>query len=148
MADTKTTDEDTRSPVDGTEYVRLATSGTNWKVTSANLAVVPVLKDQSFTGGVRTPSQSLSTGNVTIDPGDGPLQHITNGGAFTMTAPANDGSCLVLVTNNGSAGTITFSGFSVGSSVGDALTTTNTSKFSISVWRVNSVAGYRIAAHQ
>lgn len=148
MADKKTTEESLRTPVDGSELVRSATVGNNWQNPLTDIAIVPILKDQSFTGGVRTPSQSLSTGNVTIDPGDGPLQHITNGGAFTLTAPANDGSCIVLVTNNGSAGAITFSGFTVGSSVGDALTTTNTHKFSISIWRINSVSGYRVAAHQ
>jgi hypothetical protein len=52
------------------------------------------------------------------------------------------------VTNNGSAGAITFSGFTVGSNVGDSLTTTNTEKFSIHIWRINGVSGYRIAAHQ
>jgi hypothetical protein len=106
------------------------------------------VEDQVLTGGARVTSKSLSTGNITIDPGDRPIQHITNGGAFTITAPANDGSCMLLVTNNSSAGAITFSGFSVGSSTGDALTTTDTHKFTISIWRINSVAGYRIAAHQ
>ena len=104
--------------------------------------------DQVVTGGANVTSQSLTTGNVTIDCGSRPLQFITNNGAFTITAPANDGSCLVLVTNGASAGTITFSGFSVGSSTGDALTTTNTQKFTLSIWRVNSISGYRIAAHQ
>ncbi len=148
MSDKKTTEETLRDPVDGTELVRLATSGANWQAPLTDLAVVPTLADQSFTGGVRTPGVSLSTGNITVDPGDGPLQYITNGGAFTITEPANDGSCILLVTNNGSAGTITFSGFDVGSSTGDALTTTNTNKFSISIWRINGVSGYRIAAHQ
>lgn len=106
------------------------------------------LTGQTITGGVIVTSQSIATGSYTVDCGTRPLQYITNGGAFTITAPANDGSCILLTTNNGSAGTITFSGFSVGSSTGDALTTTNTSKFSIHIWRVNGTSGYRIAAHQ
>lgn len=104
--------------------------------------------DQTVAGGANVTSQSLSTGNVTIDCGSRPLQFITNGAAFTITAPANDGSCMLLVTNNASAGAITFSGFSVGTNTGDALTTTNTNKFTISIWRINGTSGYRIAAHQ
>lgn len=104
--------------------------------------------DQTVTGGGNVTSLSLSTGNVTIDCGARPLQSITNNGAYTITAPANDGSCILLVTNGASAGATTFSGFSVGSSTGDALTTTNAQKFSISIWRINGTSGYRVAAHQ
>jgi hypothetical protein len=106
------------------------------------------LEDQTITGGARVTSKSQTAGNITIDCGDRPIQHQTNSGAFTLTAPANDGYCMLLVTNDGSAGAITFSGFTVGSSLGDALTTTNTHKFTISIWRINGVSGYRIAAHQ
>lgn len=107
--------------------------------------------DQTVTGGANVTSSNQGTkssGTFTIDCGVCPLQYITNGRAFTLAAPANDGSCMLLVTNNASAGAITFSGFSVGSNTGDALTTTNTNKFTIGIWRINSVAGYRIAAHQ
>ncbi len=148
MADKKTTEENLRSPVDGTEEIRLATSGANWRAPMTDIAIVPILKDQEFTGGVTSPSEGLSTGNITVNYGDGPLQHITNGGAFTITASADDGSCILLVTNNGSAGAITFTGFDVGSSTGDSLTTTNTEMFSISLWTINGTSGYRIAAHQ
>jgi hypothetical protein len=121
----------------------------NWNDTHDKTGMAELdVEDQALTGGARVTSKSLSTGNITIDPGDRPNQYITNGGAFTITAPANDGSCLLLVTNNSSAGAITFSGFSVGSNTGDALTTTDTHKFSISIWRTNGVSGYRIAAHQ
>lgn len=107
--------------------------------------------DQTISGGFNVTSDNLGTvssGTTTIDCGARPLQYLTNGGAFTLAAPSNDGSCLVLTTNNASAGTITFSGFSVGSNTGDALDTTNTHKFTISIWRINSTSGYRVAAHQ
>jgi hypothetical protein len=104
--------------------------------------------DQTVSGGANVTAQSLTTGNITVDCGSRPLQFITNNGAFTITAPANDGSCMLLVTNGASAGAITFSGFSVGSNTGDALTTTNTQKFTVSIWRINGTSGYRIAAHQ
>jgi hypothetical protein len=111
------------------------------------------LADQTVSGGANVTSDNLGTpGNgstVTIDCGACPLQYLTNNVAgFTIAAPANDGSCMLLITNGASAGTITFSGFSVGSNTGDALTTTNTQKFTVSIWRVNGTSGYRIAAHQ
>lgn len=110
----------------------------------ANLATT----GQVVTGGATVTALALATGSVTINCGNRPLQTITNGGPFTITAPASDGSCLLLVTNNATAGAIAFSGFAVGALVGDALTTTNLSKFSISIWRINGTPGYRIAAHQ
>jgi hypothetical protein len=104
--------------------------------------------DQTVSGGANVTSKSLTTGNITVDCGACPLQFITNNGAFTITAPAADGSCMLLVTNSASAGAITFSGFSVGANTGDALTIVSTNKFTISIWRINGTSGYRIAAHQ
>jgi hypothetical protein len=115
--------------------------------TSGTIAALNVA-NQTVTGGANVTSLTQSTGNLTINCGARPNQFITNGGNFTLTAPAADGSCLLLVTNNASAGTITFSGFSVGTNTGDALTTTNTNTFTVFVWRINSVAGYRVAAMQ
>ena len=107
-------------------------------------------QDQNFTGGVTVTSLSLGTGSgtVTIDPGQCPLQYITNNGAFTFSAPANDGSCSILITNGATAGTITFTGFTVGSNTGEPLTTTNTSKFIVTIMRVNGLATYFIKALQ
>lgn len=107
--------------------------------------------DQTLSGGANVTAVSLGTkssGTLTIDCGTGPLQYYTNGGAHTFAAPSNDGSCIIQSINNGSAGAITFSGFTVGSSTGDALTTTNTQKFAISVFRINGTSGYRVAAYQ
>lgn len=107
--------------------------------------------DQLVSGGATVTSNSIGTkssGTYQVDCGLAPLQYLTDGGAFTLSAPANDGQCTVLSTNNGSAGTITFSGFSVGANTGDAIDTTNGHKFSLSIWCVNAVCGYRIAAHQ
>lgn len=106
------------------------------------------IANQTLAGGVNVTSQTRTTGNVTATCGLRPLQYITNSGAFTLTAPTSDGSCIMLVTNDGSAGSITFSGFSVGSSTGDSLSTANTYKYSIHIWRINGTSGYRIAAHQ
>jgi hypothetical protein len=114
---------------------------------SANVAALN-LADQSLSGGANVTSKSLTTGSITIDCGACPLQYITNGGAFTITAPSNDGSCILLVTNNASAGSITFSGFSVGSNTGDSLTTTNGNKFFITIVRINGTSTYAIKAAQ
>lgn len=114
---------------------------------SATVAALNI-EDQTLSGGANYTSKSLSTGNITVDCGARPAQYITNGGAFTITAPASDGSCFVFVANNGSAGAITFSGFTVGSNTGSALTTTNNNKFTVQVWRINGTAGYSIFAHQ
>lgn len=103
---------------------------------------------QTLKGGARVVSRALTAGSVTLDPGLGPLQYITNNGAFTITAPSYDGSLLLLITNGASAGTITFSGFTVSSSTGDALTTTNTNKFLVNVVRINGTSTYIIKALQ
>ncbi len=107
--------------------------------------------DQTLSGGANVTATNLGTkssGTTTIDCGTVPLQYLTDGGAFTLAAPSNDGSCDVLVINNASAGAITFSGFSVGSNTGDTLDTTNAHKFTLSIWRINGTSGYRVAAHQ
>lgn len=104
--------------------------------------------NQIVSGGSVVSPRALPTGSVTLNSGSGPLQYITNNGAFTITAPANDGSLVLLVTNGASAGTITFSGFTVGSNVGDTLTTTNGHKFMISVIRIYGTTSYHVKALQ
>lgn len=92
----------------------------------------------------------FSLGNITsftINPANGNYQYGTNNGAATWTAPSSDCAVDIDVVNNGSAGTITFSGFTVGTT-GDALTTTNTQKFKIMIRRINSVATYVVKALQ
>ena len=91
---------------------------------------------------------TVSSGTTTPDPANGNYQYYTNNGAHTLAAPTSDSAIDILVTNGASAGSITFSGFTVGSSTGSALTTTNTSKFVISIRRVNSVSTYSIYALQ
>lgn len=132
--------------------------GGNWRVLNIqpaaglclNCALLNVA-DQSVTGGANTPSLSLGTfssGTQTIDCGARFNQNATNGGAFTLAAPANDGACMVLVTNGASAGAIAFSGFTVGGGTGATLDTTNGHKFTISIWRNNGTSGYFVYAHQ
>lgn len=107
------------------------TDGTTvtFPASSASMAALN-LEDQVLTGGVVVTSKDLGTvssGSVTPDPGDRPQQHYINGGAHTLAPSANVGSILVDITNNGSAGAITTSGFT--KVAGDSFTTTNGHKF-------------------
>lgn len=109
------------------------------------------LADQALTGGFVPTAFSNGTatsGTTTVDCGQNPIQSLTNGGAFTLAMATNDGLCTLRVTNNSSAGAITFSGFSVGSNTGDALTTTSTSKFDIELTRIGGNPRYYIHALQ
>jgi hypothetical protein len=114
-------------------------------------AAILTVADQTLSGGANVTAANLGTkssGTTTIDCGTVPLQYLTNGGAFTLAAPASDGSCILQVTNNGSAGSITFSGFTVGSNTGASLTTTSTNKFMISIARINGSSIYNVMAQQ
>lgn len=91
---------------------------------------------------------TVSSGTTTPAPASGNYQFLTNNGAFTLAAPSSDCAIDVLVTNGASAGSITFSGFTVGANTGSTLTTTNTNKFLVSIRRINSVSTYSIYALQ
>jgi hypothetical protein len=87
------------------------------------------VEEQVMTGGFRVTSKDLGTissGTTTLDPGDRPLQHCVNGGAFTLAPGSNRGSILLDITNNGSAGAITTSGWT---KVVGAFDTVNGNKF-------------------
>jgi hypothetical protein len=91
---------------------------------------------------------TVSSGTTTPDPALGNYQYLTNNGAFTLAAPSSDCAIDILITNGASAGTITFSGFTVSANTGDTLTTTNTSKFLISIRRINGTSMYSVVALQ
>lgn len=92
---------------------------------------------------------TVSSGTTTPNPALGNYQYYTNNGAHTLAAPeAGDCAIDILVTNGASAGSITFSGFTVGASTGSSLTTTNTHRFLISIRRINSVSTYSVYALQ
>lgn len=88
--------------------------------------------DQTITGGARVTSLALNdgsavtTGTVTLNPGDRPLQHYTNGGAHTLAPGSNPGSIMLDITNNSNAGAITTSGWT---KVVGAFSTTDGDKF-------------------
>jgi len=109
--------------------------------------------NQSISGGARVTTANLGITNstvttITLDSGSGPLQVLTNNGAFTLTAPSNDGSCVVKIKNGSAAGTITYSGFSVGTNIGDTYATTNLNKYLFAILRVDGTSTYSIKALQ
>jgi len=125
----------------------LATSGTTVDTTTA-VAKLDV-EDQTLTGGVIVTSKSLGTissGTVTPDPGDRPEHHYTNGGAHTLAPSSNKGYTVVEIVNNGSAGAITVSGFSVVK--GDSFTTTNGHKFLCAIFVTQNYSWLVVTAGQ
>ncbi len=130
--------------LDGTDGTTMTFPGTSSTVlTTGNTATITKgYAVTPYSGG------TVSSGTFTPDPANGNYQYYTNNGAHTLAAPASDCAIDILITNGASAGAITFSGYTVGSSTGSALTTTNTSKFIISIRRINSVATYSIYALQ
>lgn len=89
-----------------------------------------------------------SSGTFTPSIDSGNYQYYTNNGAHTLAPAVGDHAMDILITNGATAGAITFSGFTVGASVGDALTTTNAAKFIIHMERINTVATYVVKALQ
>ena len=84
---------------------------------------------------------SVSSGTTTVDCGKNPVQYLTNAGAFTLAAPANDGACMVQVINGASSGAITLSGFATSpTGTGDTYGTGATSIFALNVFRINGTA--------
>lgn len=90
------------------------------------------VEDQIVTGGARVTSKdlgSMSSGTLTLDTGDRPMQHYLNGGAHSLSPGSNGGSVILDVTNITGAGAITFTGWTKVS--GDSITTTSGHKFRI-----------------
>lgn len=109
------------------------TTGTTRTVTLPDSNFTPAainVQDQTITGGANVTSLSLGTissGTVTPDPGDRPMQHYTNNGAHTLAPGAVVGYYILDITNGASAGAITTSGWT--KVAGDSFTTTNGNKF-------------------
>lgn len=103
-------------------------------ILTAILAVldVAVLTDTTDTltvGYTITPYAhgTKSSGTLTPEPALGILQTVTNGGAHTLAPPTTVGVLALIITNNGSAGALTTSGFD--EVIGDDFDTTNANVF-------------------
>jgi hypothetical protein len=99
-------------------------------------------------GYTLAPNNLGNIASFTIDPTLGNYQYGTNHAAATWTAPTVDCAVTIMLTNDATAGAVTFSGFTVGASPGDALDTTNTHKFLINIVRINGVSTYMVKALQ
>jgi hypothetical protein len=91
-----------------------------------------------------------SGGNITVNCGLSPLQYINVNAAMQISPPAADSSCIVMLTMVTGAGAVTFvGGWKVGTNTGDTpIVSTVSNQYSIFVWRINGVPGYRVASHQ
>jgi hypothetical protein len=91
---------------------------------------------------------TVTTGTLKPAPADGNLQRYVNGGAHTLAAPdaAGDYTIVVQVTNNASAGVVTFSGFTLQD--GDNLTTSDGDDFLLFITKVNGLTHCAVKALQ
>lgn len=134
--------------VDGTASGNHATVGANWFITQSNVdsplksadigttvqgydaaTTKNNVEDQAITGGGRVTVKDLgtiTTGTLTPDPGDRPMQKYTNNGAHTLAPGTNYGAYMLTVVNGASAGAVTTSGWT---KVVGSFTTTNGHKF-------------------
>lgn len=87
-----------------------------------------------------------STGTFTPDEANGNFQYAVNGGAHTLAPPTNNCTLIIQYTNNGSAGTITTSGFTKVD--GDSLTTTNGDDFFLQIIKCNGFSSLTVKALQ
>lgn len=88
------------------------------------------VENQTVTGGGSiTPKDlgTISSGTLTLDVGDRMVQKYTNNGAHTFAPGTVKGTCVVDITMDASAGTITTTGWTVVK--GDSFTTTSGHKF-------------------
>ena len=126
----------------GTDSTTMTFPASNGTIAALNIV------DQTLTGGANVTPNAQATGSFTLDCGKSPLQWIADTGAFTITAPTTDGSCILQIEMGASAATPTFSGFTVGSNTGDAFTTTSGNKFKMYISRIHSVSSYTNQALQ
>lgn len=107
-----------------------ATAGTDYLSPSSGGTLTVGFTATSFNIG------NISSGTVTLNAANGPIQHYSNSGAHTLAPPTNPCCIIVELTNSGSGGAITTSGFSVVS--GDTYSSTGTKKYIIHVVKTNS----------
>ncbi|TIW27473.1 MAG: hypothetical protein E5V63_09315 [Mesorhizobium sp.] len=124
----------------------------------ANVAALPGTMLKSDTSANLTAGYTATgynagtktTGTFTPDPANGNLQRYVNGGAHTLAPPSTGGgdACQMTIqmTNNGSAGAITTSGFT--KKVGDNFTTTNGDDFMLYITVLNGFSVLNVVALQ
>jgi len=127
------------------------TDGTSFAFPTASSTVLTKDNTATLTKGFNVTAPNL--GNIaatfTPDPTAGNIQFGTNHNAITtFNIPASDCAIDILLTNDATAGVITFVGYTVSAAPGAPLTTTNGNKFWLSIRRANAVATYWVTALQ
>ena len=103
-------------------------------VLTAGFAATP------YSAGTKT------TGTFTPDEANGNLQYAVNGGAHTLAPPTNNCTLIIQYTNDGSAGAITTSGFTLVD--GDTISTTNGDDFFFYITKLNGFSHLTVKALQ
>jgi hypothetical protein len=114
----------------GTDFIVFFSTDGGTTVFARSLRGLLTTEDQTIIGGARVTPKSLGTitsGTVTPDPGDRPIQYYNNNGAHVLAPSTNKGSFLLEITNSTAAGAITSTGWTKVD--GDPFDTTNTNKF-------------------
>lgn len=86
------------------------------------------------------------SGTYTPDPANGNIQEAVNGGAHTLAPPSDTCTMIIQYTNDGSAGAITISGFTI--ATGDSFTTTNGHDFFAYITKIGTFSQIHITALQ
>jgi hypothetical protein len=97
---------------------------------TGNVTIGGTASTRALTGGINCVEYdegTATTGTKTPVPANGPMQKYINGGAHTLAPGSVLGNYLITITNDGSAGAITTSGWT--KVAGDAFTTTNAHVF-------------------
>lgn len=136
-------------------YVDGVTSAIQTQLDGKEAVDAEILKadtDDNLTAGyTATPTSdgTQASGTYTPTPAGGNFKTAVNGGAFTLAAPTATGSytLIIQITNDASAGAVTFSGFNktVGTSL---LTTTNGDDFFIYITKVGGFTSASVEALQ
>lgn len=126
-----------------------ATAGDKFHVTAISTTQFRVAVERYTALAGKAPVLSngtKSSGTFTPDPTLGEFQSYTNGGAHTLAPPSVNGSIIMTITNNASAGAITTSGFTAVR--GDAFTTTDTNIFICGLYYDGTSSLLRVTAMQ
>lgn len=126
------------------EFVYTSTWDSHFRLNAAGQTV----NGGAFIVTVNNGIKNATTGAFTVNCSLSPLQSLITNGAHTVTAPSTDGACDILFINGSAAGTVTFSGFTVGTSTGDSFTTTNGHRFLVSIRRIAGISTYTCIALQ
>lgn len=131
--------------------VKVSASGNEINLLSGRTALSSQNLRENRTAGVSTSSVSdgkKTSGTYTPSMANGNMREITNGGAFTLAAPVDDGSytMVVKVSNVAGAGAITLTGFT--KTQGSPFTTTSGDVFLIYITVLNGTKLANVVAMQ